>query len=214
MDDTAHFQETFWLTMAPQIDSASLSIGSHSIVELWERPIQEAMAEAVCGCPSSKILEIGYGLGLSATAVRSFNPSLHLIVEAHPEIAAKAIERFSPTAYVIVGLWERVTKSLRSSSFDGIIFDAYPMAAAPFDGSAESTFQHICHFLPEGRRLLRRGGKLAFIDFSQKLTQVEGFRSIIRTTFSNIHVKTVASSIPPSCSYACGNSGNIIILEK
>ena len=214
MINTMSIRETQWLTMIPQYDSVGLSIGNHSIVERWEQPIQETLAELVCQCQSPKILEIGYGLGLSAIAVSRFNPSLHLIVEAHPIIAANAIKQLPKTSRLLIDFWERVIHNLQTASFNGIIFDAYPITTTPFDGSAEGTFQHVKPFILEGERLLPEGGKLVFIDFSLKVTALEGFQSIIHTIFSKLHVKSVALNIPPVCSYAQGDSGNVIILEK
>ena len=48
----------------------------------WESPIMEASAEWVCS-GGGDILEIGFGMGISASFIQQQNISSHTIVESH-----------------------------------------------------------------------------------------------------------------------------------
>lgn len=73
------------------------------------------------------ILEIGFGLHLSADAVQS-NPSVtsHTIIEIHPEIYETALEwaKDKPNVKILFGDWIDVLPSL-NKKFDGILHDTH-----------------------------------------------------------------------------------------
>lgn len=104
------------------------------------------------------ILEIGFGMGLSATAIQSEGCAKHVIIEANSNILkncrkwmAKKAVVVNPNGVVIPlkGFWESVVPNLEDGSFDGVFFDPFP---------SEITVA----FLKEARRLLKPGGRLAY----------------------------------------------------
>ena len=59
----------------------------------WERPIMKQAADFVTdGGTAQTILELGFGMGISAGFIQGFEPDLHTIIEYHPAIAEKAQE--------------------------------------------------------------------------------------------------------------------------
>ena len=203
-----------WTNHSIRIDDAGLFIGSSSIVERWEQPIQEALADAVCVAPFLRVLEVGYGLGMAARQVALSEPRSHWIIEAHPIVAkhARQATRNANNTVVVEGLWESVVPTLGSSSFDGIVFDGYPFDDQSFDGAAESTCRQVGPFLQEAFRLLRSGGRLAFLDFSRHAhVTLEPIASALFSRMTHIRVSV---AIPVFCAYASGSVGHVVVLQK
>ena len=90
----------------------------------WEEPIMAASAEYVCSV-GGDILEIGFGMGISAGYIQSHSITSHTIVENHPEIIpkAKAWASGKPNVTIITGSWYDIKDSL--STYDGVFYDAY-----------------------------------------------------------------------------------------
>ena len=206
--------EVEWLSSPAQYDDVGLRIGCHSVVEHWEQPAQEALAGTVCRPNAQKILEIGYGLGLSAKFVNSLKPNTHVIVEAHPQVVIKAIEEMPSSTLIFSALWEKIVPLLNGEFFDGIIYDAYPMMSDAFDGSSLSTFRYVEPFLYEGSRLLRNRGRLGFLDYSCGVTELGDFASVVTGLFSESSVKELPIEVREGCAFASGNRCHIVILEK
>jgi len=53
------------------------------IMHGWETPIMQNHANAVSK-PGGHVLEVGFGLGISAGLIQANNPASHTIVEIHP----------------------------------------------------------------------------------------------------------------------------------
>jgi spermidine synthase len=72
------------------------------------------------------ILEIGFGLGISADFIQSHNINSHTIIEVHPEIYARAVAwaENKPNTTVIFGDWYTVLPSM-NKTFDGVLHDTH-----------------------------------------------------------------------------------------
>jgi guanidinoacetate N-methyltransferase len=194
-----------------------LYIEGFPIVERWEKPIQEQLAYLTCQQPDRSVLEIGFGLGMAASAIHAIRPREHYIVEAHREIAKHAIDAFNglePLPVVIWGAWEEVLPHLCPRRFDAIIFDSYPLVDIPFDGSVEATHNYVKAFLPAAQSLLAPNGHLGFLDFSGLLSTFVPFSDLIKGKFSGAEFVPSPISPPPECSYATGSVAYIVVLEK
>jgi protein arginine N-methyltransferase 2 len=98
----------------------------------WERPIMEAHASILTkgGKHSKRILNIGFGLGIIDTAIQSYEPSLHVICEAHPTVYAKMLSDGWDTktnVRICFGRWQDIMPQLITEGikFDGIFYDTY-----------------------------------------------------------------------------------------
>ena len=59
----------------------------------WELPIMKHSADFVTnGGKAQTILELGFGMGISAEIIQNYSPDLHTIIEYHPKIAERAQE--------------------------------------------------------------------------------------------------------------------------
>ena len=90
----------------------------------WEDPIMSASAAYICE-GGGDILEIGFGMGISAGYIHSHSISSHTIIENHPQIIPKAQEwaNGKSNVTIITGSWYDVRNSL--STYDGIFYDTY-----------------------------------------------------------------------------------------
>ena len=90
----------------------------------WESSIMEASADYVCS-NGGDILEIGFGMGISAGYIQENPINSHTIVECHPQVLEKAREwaEGKPNVTIIAGEWFDIKDSL--STYDGVFYDTY-----------------------------------------------------------------------------------------
>ena len=90
----------------------------------WEDELMSASAAYVTE-NGGDILEIGFGMGISAGYIQSHSISSHTIIENHPQIIPKAQEWAidKPNVTIITGSWYDVLDGL--STYDGVFFDVY-----------------------------------------------------------------------------------------
>jgi protein arginine N-methyltransferase 2 len=90
----------------------------------WEDSLMSASAAYVCE-GGGDILEIGFGMGISAGYMHSHSISSHTIIENHPEIIPKAQAWASGRSNVtiVTGSWYDIKDSL--STYDGVFYDAF-----------------------------------------------------------------------------------------
>ena len=88
----------------------------------WEHPAMSASAAYVTE-GGGDILEIGFGMGISANYIQSHSITSHTIIEPHPQIVEKAVEWSSGKSNVTIisQSWADVTGSL--GTYDGIFYD-------------------------------------------------------------------------------------------
>lgn len=92
----------------------------------WERSVMKKHAEIVCR-KGGDILEIGFGMGISATYIQEFGCNSHTIVEYHPVVYENLLEWASdkPNVIPIFGNWEIKSPYIKKRSYDGIFYDPY-----------------------------------------------------------------------------------------
>ena len=99
-------------------------VGDEDVIIMmdWEAPIMSASAAYVTE-NGGDILEIGFGMGISAGYIQSHSISSHTIIEPHPQIVEKAVEwsNGKSNVTIISQSWADVTGSL--GTYDGIFYD-------------------------------------------------------------------------------------------
>ena len=88
----------------------------------WEHPVMSASAAYVTE-GGGDILEVGFGMGISAGYIQSHSISSHTIIENHPQIIEK-LKTWSngkSNVNIISQSWADVTGSL--GTYDGIFYD-------------------------------------------------------------------------------------------
>jgi spermidine synthase len=78
----------------------------------WETELMQRHAEIVCQ-RGGHILEIGFGMGISADFIQQQSIQSHTIVEVNPQILERAIEwsQDKPNVTIIEGDWFDVFKN-------------------------------------------------------------------------------------------------------
>ena len=89
----------------------------------WEDPIMKAHAEITCR-NGGHILEVGFGMGISANYIQEQDIESHTIIELNDEVYEKAVEwaKDKPNTEIVSGDWKTVELDKK---FDAIFFDAY-----------------------------------------------------------------------------------------
>lgn len=106
---------------------ATSPTGEKSVMMDWEDPIMAAHAQYVAE-NAGNILEIGYGLGISANYIQSYGPKSHTIIEIHPEIAnqARSWSKRGVGIKVLEGDWYNLKQEIVDNGpYDGIFYDTY-----------------------------------------------------------------------------------------
>ena len=98
--------------------------GYFEVMMGWEDPLMSASAAYVCQ-NGGDILEIGFGMGISAGYIQSHSITSHTIIENHPDIIPKAKSWASGKSKVtiITGSWYDVKADL--STYDGLFYDTW-----------------------------------------------------------------------------------------
>jgi protein arginine N-methyltransferase 2 len=90
----------------------------------WEDSLMSASAAYVCQ-NGGDILEIGFGMGISAGYIHSHSINSHTIIENHPDVIPKAQSWASgkPNVIIVTGSWYEVKDSL--STYNGLFYDTF-----------------------------------------------------------------------------------------
>lgn len=106
------------------------SSAGQQVMMQWERAYMETCVDALCIERHGRVLEIGFGLGYSATHVQTFGPTCHTIVECDAA-GLGAADAFAaahaPYVNVLRGTWQATLPELRGRQFDCVFFDDYPL---------------------------------------------------------------------------------------
>ncbi len=173
----------------------TLSVGSQQIIQAWEQPLMVALAEEVT-LLGGDILEIGFGMGMSAEAIVRAGCASYTVIEAHPAIAERARlwahNQEVPTR-ILEGFWQDWIYRL-DEHYDGILFDACPV------DEAERDAWHY-PFIPQAPRLLRPSGILTYYGNETGVFPPEHMR-LLRKHFPKVRLRRVEGLKPDSnCEY-------------
>ena len=106
-------------------NESNIMFGSNVYVMMdWEDPLMSASAAYICE-GGGDILEIGFGMGISAGYIQSHTINTHTIIENHPDIIPKAQAWAADKSNVTIveGSWYDVKDTL--NTYDGLFMDTY-----------------------------------------------------------------------------------------
>ena len=108
-------------------DKITYTHGDFHTVEVmmdWEDSIMSASAAYACE-GGGDILEIGFGMGISADYIQQHTINTHTIIENHPDVITKAQAWAADKSNVTIveGSWYDVKDTL--STYDGLFYDTW-----------------------------------------------------------------------------------------
>jgi guanidinoacetate N-methyltransferase len=202
--EVGFYDPVAWKIASAEIDEHTLKILGHPVMEDWERPYMDKLAE-IATRNGGRILEIGFGMGISAgfvsqryrTGARPVTE--HIIIEANRDIANLArkfaAEHPAGVVRVIEGMSYDVIHQIEAGSCDGILHDAYPLD--------ESQVQNQAHFADTAFRLLKPGGVFTYFSDEPTAYRPEHLRMLVDAGFrrEDIGQEIVPVRPPAECRY-------------
>lgn len=184
-----------WRKAAATEDDEGLRILGHPVMQRWELPYMAALAR-IAAQVGGRVLEVGFGLGLSATFLQGQAIDEHWIIEANEEVYRKLLKwacRARVKVVPLLGFWEDIAPGLPDAHFDGILFDPYPVTASELHTQRFSFFE-------EGARLLRPGG--VFTHYAGEVEFTPEYRRYVESAgFRDYTGELVAVNPPAGCAY-------------
>lgn len=142
-------------------EAGSLKIDGHPVMESWEKPYMELLAD-VATMNGGRVLEVGFGLHLSADGVQQHRVDEHIILEANEDVFQSCLEwaQHQPNRVTpILGLWQDSIARIPDNSIDGILYDTYPL-------TKEEQHTHQFDFIRHAYRILKPGGVLTYCNLT------------------------------------------------
>jgi len=136
-----------------------LDSNNDQIMMEWEKPLMQAHIDELK--PHGDVLEIGFGMGYSATHIQTYKPKSYTIIECDPVVIKKCKEwaKDYDNVIIIKSKWQDVLDDL--GIYDIIFFDptetsnlsklAYKIAH--FNWHFIFTELAICHHMKKGSKL-------------------------------------------------------------
>lgn len=194
-----------------------LVIDGHPVMEQWEKPYMEKLAE-VATSKGGKVLEVGFGLGLSATAVQRYDIEEHIIIEANAGVIERGKEWAKTQPHKVTflhGLWQDKVAELPDGALDGVLYDTYPL-------NKEEQHTHQFDFIGKIKNKIKPGGVLTYCNLTSigvlkgehkewedlwVKTQVPHIEKI---GFPKYSYTTFDITAPASCDYYAGHTAALV----
>jgi amino acid adenylation domain-containing protein len=191
-----------WTDSHAEYRPSELIIEGQQVMQDWEAPLMKAMAEIVTE-QRGDVLEVGFGMGISASYIQAGLPKSHTIIECNREVMqafGEWAERYRGRDIRLVqGRWQDVVDDL--GLFDGVFFDTYPASEAEFEESVINSINFAEGFVPVAAKLLRPGGVFTYYS-----NEIDSFsrrhQRYLLSHFSSFTLSVVRSLLPPDdCHY-------------
>lgn len=191
-----------WSNSEVTFVDGQLLIEDQQVMQDWEVPLMRRMAEVVTE-HHGDVLEVGFGLGLSAGFIEDCGVRSHTIIELNADVAnvarTWAATREGSDIEVVSGHWAEQSSGL--GLFDGVFWDAFPTSEKEFDDYVlrDSTVAEA--FFPVASSHLRPGGVFTYYSNERDSLSRRHQRSLLRY-FSSFAVEVVDGlAPPPDCEY-------------
>lgn len=188
------FDAPRWKNQRLSFTALGLDVGTDQVMQYWEGPLMRQLARYATR-RGGHVLEIGFGLGVSADHIIGFGCDAYCVVEPHPAIAERARDwgrRQAVPVTVVEDFWQNVIEEL--GRFDGVLFDTYPVDS---DAAANS----YRSFLPVAHKVLGPDGALTY--FSEETRAFSAAHlALILEHFNCVEFAVVEDlQVPADCRY-------------
>lgn len=196
-----------WRKLPAVYSGDTLMIGPFEVMQAWERPLMDALADEVTA-KGGDVLEVGFGMAISAERIQQGEISSHTIVEAHPGVYERLAEwaQNRPNVRPVSASWEEWAHTAAPASFDAILFDTFPIRRSEL---------HKNHFpfFSEAARLLKPGG--IFTYYTDEATHVcPEHQEILMQFFARFRVEKIEVTPPENCQYWTAKQMLMIVAEQ
>lgn len=187
-----------FLESEAQYRDGELLIRGWQVMQEWEEPYMAALA-SVSTSRGGIVLELGFGLGISARHIQSQEIERHIVIEAHPDVVRRALDLMAePIAAarftLLNGFWQDVVPLLADETFDGILLDTSPL-------NEETVFYHDHQFFCDAYRLLKPGGVFTFFSDEPESIAQQHVAALRSLGFSSVEGYVVSLEPPEDCRY-------------
>jgi len=178
-----------------------LIVEGQQVMQDWERPLMKEMAK-IAATTHGHVLEIGFGMGISATYIQEHGVASHTIVECNEDIV-RAFEEWRKSypqrdIRIVQGRWQEEVGRL--GPFDSVLFDAYPMSEAEFTEHIIENITFAESFFQTASSCLRPGGV-----FTYYTNEIDSFsrrhQRALLNYFDSIALRVIRSLHPPQTSH-------------
>lgn len=192
------FEKEKWRTASANFTDHDLTIFGCAVMEDWETPYMKELAK-IATTNGGVILELGFGMAISASFIQNANISKHIIIEANHDVAERArkFAKKSPRSIEILeGFWEEMINLIPNESVDGILFDTYPL-------TDKELYQNHFNFFPFAFNKLKRGGIFTYYSDEVIGFGAEHLKKLAEAGFDyrKITGKIVSINPPADCEY-------------
>lgn len=195
-------------------DEAELVIDGQQVMQAWEHPYMEVLA-GIAGRTRGDVLEVGFGMGISAGAIQQCEVRSHTIVECHPAVFSRAEvwRRSMPNRDIrlLQGTWQE--RLPECGQFDAILFDAYPLDEREWDDHYVNDVTYARHFFAAAARHLRPDGVFTYYS-NETDTMARGHQRALFTHFSSIEISQVAGLSPPKDCHYWQTDGFVVVQAR
>ncbi|PLX29071.1 hypothetical protein C0581_00170 [Candidatus Parcubacteria bacterium] len=187
-----------WQKEPAHFTDESLFIAGHHVMDRWETKYMEKLSH-IATQNGGHVLELGFGMGISAELIqKTKRAKTHTIIECHPEVAARCKEKYAQEIkdgkiILVEGFWEDVIDDLKDASYDGILFDTYPL-------TEEQVHKNHFWFFKDAYRLLKKGGVLTYYSDEEKNYSDEHLVKLHEAGFNHIG-QHICKMYPPKNMY-------------
>ncbi|HET9766605.1 MAG TPA: amino acid adenylation domain-containing protein, partial [Thermoanaerobaculia bacterium] len=196
-------------------DAERLVINGQQVMDAWERPLMAALADAATATHGD-VLEVGFGMGISATDIQARGVRSHTVIECNEDVI-RTFERWRSRypgrdIRLVKGLWQEVAAGC--GPFDAILFDTYPLNEDEFNEAVVESVTFAAAFVPVAASLLREGGV-----FTYYTNEIDTFsrrhQRLLLRHFRSLTLSVVRGLQPPDdCHYWWADSMVVVSATK
>ncbi|MBF0377033.1 MAG: hypothetical protein HQK72_06075 [Desulfamplus sp.] len=198
-----------WKTAAAMFSNDKLQVMGHPVMEDWEKPYMLELAR-IATLNGGSILELGFGMGISAGYIQQYEIETHIIIEPNHDVFNKLLSFASKSVKKVIpmcGFWQEVIHLLADESLDGILFDTYPTKEDEIEDLYSS-------FFPHAYRLLKPNGIFTYYSNEVDSFSPQDIERLNSIGFKNIDYTICEVEPPTDCLYWKSNKMLAPIIKR